>query len=401
MTSQQPIILRDGITLEGPLLEHLWGALQVHQHATVVPRYETLGSHHDILVTAGDHSIMYETTGQSQMSVEKVDRLSNDALQLSDRLQRAGEPPLKEVFLVSTTLRSSWPDAARRSFETHRRHLERTVQIKLVSLEAYDVLLPLVESGVLGIRLIDNRVVFAGPEDHAIRYQASSKQFTFGLPTLDQARFRELPHSFLPSHYWEQRYQALFRERMEKELEGAPAWIRWSYPYQFGLKWERSESLRQLWEKWYAALSRSYIMHSESNVFVAESRARSGNRSYGVHIFDISEHMERDKVSELKGLAHRAFWQLTDAQEYLKTERAGVFVYSASDTWSPLAWAEAAETYGKEFYPGKPRRGTDVLLHLLNQCGLGLTFSRDNLVTLAGPPTPAIRLSPQGLQKPI
>ncbi|MCP8321128.1 MAG: hypothetical protein H3Z52_09350 [archaeon] len=97
------IMLKDSISLEGPFLEMIWAAYQMMNGRKVVPRYETLGTHHDVLVQSYDHSILYECTGQSPMTQEKINRLRNDAFDLADRIGKMGEPPLKEVLLVSSS----------------------------------------------------------------------------------------------------------------------------------------------------------------------------------------------------------------------------------------------------------------------------------------------------------
>jgi hypothetical protein len=64
-----------------------------------------------------------------------------------------------------------------------------------------------IESGALGVRLVNDRICFAGPEEYAIRYDQSSGWFDIGFVKLDLYKFRRTPFSFLPSHYWEMYYQ--------------------------------------------------------------------------------------------------------------------------------------------------------------------------------------------------
>lgn len=63
----------------------------------------------------------------------------------------------------------------------------------------------LIKYGVFGLKLVKGKVHFAGPEDYAIRYNPRdrSSKMSFGpFSPIKSLRFRELPHSFLPSYYW-------------------------------------------------------------------------------------------------------------------------------------------------------------------------------------------------------
>lgn len=395
----EDILLEGKMTIEGPFLEKLWAAFQISKFRRVVPRYETLGTHHDLLVTNTENSTVYECTGQAEMTEKKIHKFVNDVQQLQDRLEKAGEPPLKEAILVSTTLRSGWANGVKQTFERAKRQMEETYQINLNKLEDYDVLYELIFSGVLGLRLIDNRIIFAGPEDYCLRYDSGKNSFIKGFANINLNRFRELPHSFLPSHYWEQRYRELFEEAMKPQLE----WVReppWVYTSQYGIKWAKPSDVKKLYQTKYEKWPRVYTLLSEDHGFIQDWRSRRRHDYYSVHVFDCSEIVTRDKVSEQKGYTIDLFWKLKEANEYLKSEKAGLHLYFTSGSFSPLAWAESKESTAKEISIHEVKQGEDMLRDLLNDGFLGFSFTEQNLITLASPPIKSIRWTPQGLEKP-
>ena len=94
---------------------------------------------------------------------------------------------------------------------------------------------------------------------------------------------------------------------------------------------------------------------------------------------------------------------MRDSKDYLGKEKFSLYIYSASESWSPLAWAEAHTVAREDIGWINVKRGNDVLLELLDRSLLGFIFREENQITLAGPDMPAVRRSdsaPEGLEKP-
>lgn len=395
------IKLVNSISLEGPFLEKVWAAYQLMNYREVVPRYETLGTHHDVLVKLSSHHILYECTGQYPMTRDKINRLRNDAFDLADRLTRLNEPPLKEVVLVSSCLRNAWSEDVRGTFENARKDLEKSKGIKLYSIEDYDLLYELIRSGVLGLRLIDNRIYFIGPDDYGIRFDREKKEFIKDFSKLDMQRFYQIPHSFLPSHYWEQRYRKLIEESMEGKLEGTPLW---TYEWQYGVSFEGAKDFKNVHESIYRDGERfnSEALLSDDKGYVRRWWSRRYSY-YEVHIFDVNQFVSRDVVSALKGYAMELMRKIRDSEDYLEGQKFTIYIYSASESWSPLAWAEAQSMAREDVEKVYVKRGNESLLELLNQGALGLAYREKNQITLVGPKQPAIRRNTstaEGLEKP-
>lgn len=122
---------------------------------------------------------------------------------------------------------------------------------------------------------------------------------------------------------------------------------------------------------------------------------------YSIHIVDISPVLTRDVISALKGYASRLIESCKQANNYLDRERFSLYFYSASESWSPLAWAEAREISDPAIYFISVKRGNELLLDLLNgrDTGLlGFTFVANNQITLIGPGENAIRRTQRGLE---
>ncbi|MCL0099224.1 hypothetical protein M1O16_05280 [Dehalococcoidia bacterium] len=388
MAAEMNIVFDGSITLEGPFLEQVWAAYLLSQGKEVVARYDTLGTHHDVLVKSYDSHILYECTGQAEMTSEKIDRLQSDAFDLAKKLSMLGEPPLKEVVLVIANS-SPFPPAAKETFELTKERLAKTGQIKLSTVESYDVLSKLLLSGVLGIRLIDNKVYFIGPEDFGIRWDGNQQQYIQGLSNIPFRRFHELPHSFLPSHYWEQRYRQLFEEALKEALEIPPGI--YAYYYQEGIKWRNAQDMCVVYEHLENRSPRAYVMLSDDRGFVANYRSRRRNDYYSVYVFHAGEKVDRIIASELRGYGGRLITKTKKTGDYLEGESFSLNICSDTESWSPLAWAEAHYITMPDISHIYVKRGNDVLTMCLNYGVLGFAYKTKNQITLVGPGILGIR----------
>jgi hypothetical protein len=368
----------------------------------VAPRYYTsygpIIVQHDVLANYGDRSIVYECTGQAEMSEHKIAVFAENTINLAKALESSKddlrEPSLKEAVLVSSSEPSSWKSKVRERFNRIRDDLQKRSSIQVSSIEGYELLWKLLDSGVLGLRQIGKWVHFVGPEDEGIRYDTNQKSFVYGTKKMDDYLFRKLPHSFLPSHYWEQRYRNLVEEQIKDKDEGDPSWFTWTYAQQLGIGFVNIDDLKLLYERHVNLQPRSYTIASFEKGCVATSKSRRGNRSYEVYVFDVSESVGTKEAKALKNDGRDIIGQLKSSRDYLEGETFFLELVSASETWSPLAWAEAHFTARGDFYTPSVKKGDDVLGQFLAEGLLGFAFAgtAPNQIKLVGPGIPALRV---------
>ena len=399
MEEERKIVLDGFITLEVSFLEKLWAAYLLTRYEKVCERYETGGDHHDVLTQSYDASTLYECTGQQQMTSKKIDKLAWDSFLIKDAIQKEGEPPLKKVCLVAALNRNSWSNEVKEAFDiTHRDLGDKGLTFERV--DDYDVLYPLLYEGILGFAFIQNRLYPLGPEEHGIRYDKDQNMFIngLGLSVDDMVKFKRLPHSFLPSLYWGTFYRKLLEDSTdETELP----FVFDNYSYNFGIKWKNAGDMRQLYKQ--TSYVQRYAEPEDygNNAFVHTSWSKK-HSYHSAYVFDCSDVLNRDKVSELLGLMQRAIRSYREKKQYPEMERIGGELITSSEDWSPRAWWEARKTSREDIYISRVLRGSALLTELLNEGILGFAFadidyagnviSTTNQIKLVGPGIPAMRL---------
>lgn len=420
----EPVItMSGGITLEGPFLEQVWAAYLVKEgHGVAVrrghggdvqwgaglaPKYETLGSHHDVLLQGYDGSCtLYECTGQAQMPGDKIKKFAEDVRGLAAVLPLAGHGRLTRAVLVSASQESTWAGEAREVFERSRHGLGRDMGIQIESIEGLDLLEKLVGSGVLGLRMVKDRAHFVGPEDWGIRW--NGKEFSWGQGLPENSKFKDIPHSFFPSHYWEMYYQEVVDEairEMETRSEGRPAWgrgafpVSWAYPFQYGVSWPSVGAMKTLGQALWIGPSGGVVKLQDERGFVELSWSRK-HTYYSVHVFEASTAATRDKIAVAKGHASDLVERFKAEGDY-PGERFSLHLYSASESWSSVAWAEAHQISDAALWDAPDvKRGNDFIRGLLNGVVtgiLGFSFASSNQITLVGPGQKALRRTANGL----
>jgi len=80
------------ISLEGPILESIFGTYLLLKNYNVIPRNESYGIEHDALVLDfDDKNIIYECTGQENITPEKLDDFYERTITLHERLKKNGK----------------------------------------------------------------------------------------------------------------------------------------------------------------------------------------------------------------------------------------------------------------------------------------------------------------------
>jgi hypothetical protein len=410
MTDERKIVLDGFITLEGRFLEKLWAAYLMTQYKTVRERLETGGYHHDILFSDGVTSTLCECTGQQQMTPQKIEKLGRDAFLIRDAIRNEGETPLKKVILIAALNRNSWSKEVSETFEIQRGDLD-AYDIKLEKAEDYDVLLPLINEGILGFALIQNKLYPVGPEEYGIRFDKSKGEFRRTFASIDIDKFKRLPQSFLPSLYWGTFYKELQEKWAKEELEEPLNFQRFWYPYSyggFGIKFKSAENMRDLYRNTYY-VKRHVFEDYKDNVLVGVgwSRKYTYPTAYG---FESRDYVDRSEVSTLLGRISSAVRTYRDKRSGT-TERFGIHVVTASADWTPQAWWEVRKTAREDVYVHEVLRGEDSLIKLLNESILGFAFSdidysgnivdTSNQIKLVGPGIPALRLKDRNLSREL
>lgn len=395
-TSERTVYLAGSVSLEGPFLEKLWAAYQLTRGQVVPRHYTGYGAvmvRHDVLVLHGDlGATAFQCVGQPEMTEAGMNMFAENMVALARVLEQLEEPPLREAVLVSSARPDSWSGTVRARFARLREVLRQRCSVRLSSIEGYDVLFRLLDSGVLGLRASGRCAHLAGPEDEAIRYDGASRRFVYGAARLDSYAFRKLPHSFLPSHYWEQRYRA--RHQCEDcQAEG------WTYAPQAGVSFASADDLRFLYEQRVNGLRRGYTIGSFGDACVASYRLNAGSHQYTIYVFNAEGTVREEAVRAMKGKASDVAARARQMKEYLHTGRFGLCLVAASEDWLPAAWAEAHFTDSEDFCAAAVEKGDDVLLGLLNDGLLSFAYrqgpdARANQFTLAGPDAPGVRLVP-------
>jgi hypothetical protein len=394
--------LSGALSLEGPFLECVYAGYLLLMGKNVLERTRTGGIQHDILVDDVDGFEFYELTGQASIDWNKVARFRDTINQLAHYLKREeGGKQLVRSYFVSMSANDAWSGAATNVFEQLVKDSMQRLSCKVQLIDGVTALKQLLESGALGLRLINNRVYFAGPEEYAIRFDPTSGQFYVGFIKLDLRRFRALPFSFLPSHYWEIYYQTRLREVFEKEYaEKFEKLTIWAYPYYEGLKWQDLSSVIDCYREYLNCHRRSYpeIQEEAGLQYIFETYKTSrGNYHYNIYLFSLDEVVDKQVTSSLRGIADHIASKIKDQVDYLKDERINITLHSVSDTWTLDAWSEVNKpspehlrnVMGERIHV---ERGNDLLQKLLNRGVLGFRFRKANEITLCGPGVEAIRL---------
>jgi len=392
MDEEKFIELEGSMILEGPFLELIMASYLLSKGENIVPRLETGGISHDILVKRANGFVLYECTGQRDIGESKIDKFHYDILELDDVLKKLEGKGIIEAVFVTSTKDDAWQNSAKESLLHLKDSIKRRIGATVTVISGLNLFKELISSGVLGLRLVRGKIHFAGPEDYAIRYDPTGGRFKMSFAPLDLVRFRELPYSFLPSHYWESYYRDLYQEEAEDKNE--PLTI-WSYIYDEGVKWNSVEEVTRAYYEYLRSNPRTYILERGGNYLLEVYSSRRRNNYYSIHMFSSDAKFNLKVARELAGKAVRLIDDIKRSREHLVDELFSIYIHSTTEDWTPKAWAEVRkkipEALRKEISHINAERGNDLLQKMLN-CGiLGLKLKSRNELTLVGPGVKAIR----------
>ncbi|AKA48263.1 hypothetical protein IX51_03150 [uncultured archaeon] len=369
------------LTLEGWLLEMAYAALCVSRGENVVPRYETLGVIHDVLLEENEGYVFCECVGQDGISMDKLNLFEDSIITLNSRFRDFdSEKHVVSARLVTTSDPSEWDQPQQERLEEITRKLaENSVGLRIES--GKRLLYDLISRSIIGLGMIDNKIFFAGPNERAIRYDATSSKFKYGECQIDFQEFRKIPQSFLPRDYWSQRYRDVFDEAASSECEAIPEWFTWEFPSRFGISWKSQEQMKDALKEVLKKKGNQVVYENIMSFLTFRKINKTGyytaNVTYsGSHMHRNDGFMIRDELISLirSAKAHSAMNR--DHEAYLR-------VFTDTTTFSPDYWSTLGYSRynGKVVYP-EIVRGDEVLMDSMNYGILGLKLS-GNKVTLS------------------
>jgi hypothetical protein len=401
----QRVEMDGALRLEGVFLEKVFAAYAISKGLRVVPRPETEGKPHDVLLEQYNGFVHCECTGLAEITSSKVERFYYDTIELHDRLSKKYGKGVVEAWFVAATHGNSWTAEASEKFQKVNTLLREKFGVETRLISSDELLLELLKSGVLGVRLVRDRIFWTSPEDMAIRYNPEQKRFVYDR--CDEYVLNELRRthfSLLPSFYWDSYYKTIFEEAVKDKAE-LPLSV-FSYPYPAeGLQWRSLTDLVDCYAEYLNSFNRTYVWEKGNDFILELHTSKRGNDHYILHIFTLGEqkdsgakHVSSTLVSTLKGRAHLLIEDLKKAGKIPKDERVGIHIVSSTQYWTPQAWGMAPEVPEvlKEEVHIYHAAGNELLQDLLNMGILGFRFREKNQVTLVGPGLEAVRLSSIG-----
>ncbi len=369
--------LEGELTIEGPLLEAAYTAFSITKGEEIVPRKETLGIIHDLLIRGNKGYVFCELNGGNTVSKEKISLFRDDVIALDSLLKDKRDVSITEARFIALLPRTEWsPEASKLMEEVTAEFRNAGIVLKIV--EPKRLIYDLVVSSALGFILYDNGIIFVGPERWSIRYDSSVSKFAFAIANVNHETLRSLPQSFFPKDYWNERYQDLFVKYADLSKETVPDWLSWSFPNRFGISWKSQDQLLEAVEGAFESEGGEIAVKGKEG-FVAVERVRK-NVEFTVNVVHKSEMMSsadaaavneafKNLVDQLKAEVPEA----KDAQPKFK-----LFVDTVTfirDFWTDIKFigGKGDPIYSEIF------RGEDVLLHSLNMGVIGLKLEGNKI----------------------
>lgn len=385
------------LTLEGWLLEMAYAALCVSRGEKVVPRYETLGVIHDVLLEQSDGYVFCECVGEDGISIEKLNFFESSIMTLNSRLKDFdSEKYVVSARLVTVSDPSSWDEAKRERLDNIRDSLgENSVELKTES--SKKLIHEMITRSIIGLGMIDNKIFFAGPNERAIRYDPATSKFKYGECALNYVEFRKLPQSFLPRDYWSKRYRDVFDETVSSEHEAIPEWFSWDFPDKFGITWKSEQQMKSALKEVIRKREAKVVFENEAGILSYRKINKSGY--YTASVIHSGSHMHRndgfvirDELINLIRSSKTHSAMNTEDDAYLR-------VFTDTTTFSPDYWS----TLGYSSYNGKVvypdiMRGDEVLMATLNMGILGIKLSGNKITLSTGDSPDVMKIEMGGLK---
>lgn len=366
------------LTLEGPLLEMMYAALALNKGEKVVPRYETMGVLHDILIRQEDGYAIGECLGQPVVSAEKLALFKEQIDTLNERLVASGDDPIIEARIISLSTADEWPEESRLALTQLEEHLKgKSIELKF--LEPKRILYDVISNTILGFNLIDNNIFFVGPNEWAIRYNPSVSKYYFGSPTIDLQAFRSLPHSFMPRTYWGDSHRKIFEDYAEISCDPLPEWSNWSMPDNVGVRWRSVEQIKTALIPTYQDHNRDLVYETKS-AFITRRNLKKNpyytvNLIYHKQIIDGNDAINIERETKEIIEAAKKEGKIDDNLDFFNR------LFTDTHTFEYSYWAKSKyrTNRGKVSYT-EINRGEEVLTEALNSGTLGLKLSGGRII---------------------
>lgn len=365
------------LTLEGPLLEMAYAALCISRGENVVPRYETLGVIHDVLVEEKEGYAFCECAGQPEITEEKLKLFEKEVLDLDKKLAEMGEKCVRSARFISMVGSGEWREESRDLLEEIRQKFADN-SIELVIENPKKTLYELISRSIIGLRIMDNKVFFVGPGEWAVRYDAKSSRFKFGESDIEFEKFRKMPQSFLPRDYWTRRYRESFVEYALSSMESIPEWFSWEYPNSFGIRWNSRDQIRKAIMASEEKSGRKIVEESDDG-FITLTQIKKMNY-YTASVVYHSDRIIKESGPEIE----RSFSKLIESaieNSTISLEGDILYrIYTDTVTFSPNFWSTVKDRVydGHVEQPGM-KRGDDVILETLNSGVIGFKLANGRI----------------------
>lgn len=358
------------LTLEGPLLEMAYAALCLNKGESVVPRYETMGVFHDILIKHEEGYIIGECLGQPKVSAEKLNLFRGQIDKLNERLKAIGDHPITEARIVSLSTVDEWPADTRDALSQLEEYL-KSKSIEFTCVGPKRILYDVISNTILGFSFFDNKIFFVGPGQWAIRYNPAVSKYRLGGSSIDFNAFRRLPHSFMPRTYWSQVHRKIFEEYATISLEPLPEWFDWSMPDNLGVSWRSVEQIKNAVMESFINQNRDLIYDGRSG-FITRRNLKK-NPYYTVNLVYHKRMIDGDDAINIETETKELI--ATAKKEGKITEDLDFFnrIFTDTVTFEYSYWAKSTymRNHGKANYT-EINRGEEVLMEALNSGALGL-----------------------------
>lgn len=373
------------LTLEGPLLEMAYAALCVTRGERVVPRYETMGIFHDILIREDNGYVIGECLGQPVVSAEKIALYGESVLKLNERLKAVKDDPLTEARIISMSLPEEWPVESRDMLARITEDLGKE-SINLNFVEPKRILYDVISNSILGMSLLDNHIFFVGPGEWAIRYHPSVSKYQIGGSKINFQEFRKLPHSFMPRIYWSPAHRKIFEEYAGFSREPLPEWFSWEPPERIGIRWKSVQQIKDAIINSFIHENRELIYESSSG-FITK-RMLKKNPYYTANLIYHKPVMDSEDAINIQNGMKELIQSARDDGSVSEDLEIYSRIFTDTITFTHSYWAKSkySSYHGKVSYT-EINRGEDVLMEALNNEILGLKLVGGR-ITLSTEETP-------------
>lgn len=365
------------LTIEGPILETAYAAYCVIKGEKVVPRKETLGVGHDLLIRKKNGYVFCEVDGGEEISDEKILLFRDDVTKLNDLLKANEDSPIIEARFIAMLSRRDWGEKTNQlMYETER--MFKDSSISLVIVEPKRLVYDLIVSSVLGFILKDGSIILVGPGHTAIRYNASVSKFMFSDVNINKNEFRKLPQSFVTWDFWNMEYRNMYKEYSSFCKESPPKWLNWETPEKFGIKWKSANQILRAIEKEYSK-SGYEIEDKKKEGFISVKKTKKSTQ-YRVNVVHHTHIMCSEDVESIKESFSNLLEDLSKRvarEENIETE---FVLFTDTVTFSHSYWTNIKflNFKGETTY-SEIQRGDDLLIDSMNGGVLGLRIDKNQI----------------------